>query len=208
MRKYDKKLKQILFCSVVPNCYKKIKNYFKLYFNTNCNELKNLNLSKLLSIKVNRKQIGSDRLANAISVIDNKNNYIVVDFGTATNFDVISANSYNGGVIAPGINLSLENLSKKASLIPNVKFKKSNNVVGKNTISAINSGFFFGYSGLIDNIIHSIIKQTKKKYKIIFTGGLAKMFKNSLKLKVKIKSNLTTDGVLKAAMYLNKWKKN
>ena len=204
LRKYDKKLKQILFCSVVPNCYKKIKNYFKLYFNTNCNELKNLNLSKLLSIKVNRKQIGSDRLANAISVIDNKNNYIVVDFGTATNFDVISANSYNGGVIAPGINLSLENLSKKASLIPNVKFKKSNNVVGKNTISAINSGFFFGYSGLIDNIIHSIIKQTKKKYKIIFTGGLAKMFKNSLKLKVKIKSNLTTDGVLKAAMYLNK----
>ena len=204
LRKYDKKLKQILFCSVVPNCYKKIKNYFKLYYNTNCNELKNLNLSKLLSIKVNRKQIGSDRLANAISVIDNKNNYIVVDFGTATNFDVISANSYNGGVIAPGINLSLENLSKKAFLIPNVKFKKSNNVVGKNTISAINSGFFFGYSGLIDNIIHSIIKQTKKKYKIIFTGGLAKMFKNSLKLRVKIKSNLTTDGVLKAAMYLNK----
>ena len=142
--------------------------------------------------------------ANAISVIDNKNNYIVVDFGTATNFDVISANSYNGGVIAPGINLSLENLSKKASLIPNVKFKKSNNVLGKNTISAINSGFFFGYTGLIDNIIHSIIKQTKKKYKIIFTGGLAKMFKNSLKLRVKIKSNLTTDGVLKAAMYLNK----
>ena len=89
-------------------------------------------------------------------------------------------------------------------LIPNVKFRKSNNVVGKNTISAINSGFFFGYSGLIDNIIHSIIKQTKKKYKIIFTGGLAKMFKNSLKLRVKIKSNLTTDGVLKAAMYLNK----
>ena len=137
-------------------------------------------------------------------VIDNKNNYIVVDFGTATNFDVISANSYNGGVIAPGINLSLENLSKKAFLIPNVKFKKSNNVVGKNTLSAINSGFFFGYSGLIDNIIHSIIKQTKKKYKIIFTGGLAKMFKNSLKLRVKIKSDLTTDGVLKAAMYLNK----
>ena len=85
---------------------------------------------------------------------------------------------------------------------------KTNKVVGKNTISAINSGFFFGYTCLIDNIIHSIIKQTKKKYKIIFTGGLAKMFKNSLKLRVKIKSNLTTDGVLKAAMNLNKWQKN
>ena len=208
LRKYDKNLKQILFCSVVPSCYKKIRNYFKLYFNTNCNELKNLNLNKLLNIKVDRKQIGSDRLANAISIIDNKNNYIVVDFGTATNFDVITSNCYNGGVIAPGINLSLDNLSKKASLIPNIKFKKSNNVIGKNTISAINSGFFFGYTGLIDNIIHSIIKQSKKKYKIIFTGGLAEMFKNSLKLKLKlkihIKSNLTTDGVLKAAMYSNK----
>ena len=184
--------------------FKFIKIFFKNVYKINCYELKKLPLKSLVTIRVNKKQIGSDRLANAISVIDNKNNYIVVDFGTATNFDVISANSYNGGVIAPGINLSLENLSKKAFLIPNVKFKKSNNVVGKNTISAINSGFFFGYSGLIDNIIHSIIKQTKKKYKIIFTGGLAKMFKNSLKIRVKIKSNLTTDGVLKAAMNLNK----
>ena len=196
LRKYDKKLKQILFCSVVPNCYKKIKNYFKLYFNTNCNELKNLNLSKLLSIKVNRKQIGSDRLANAISVIDNKNNYIVVDFGTATNFDVITTNCYNGGVIAPGINLSLDNLSKKASLIPNIKFKKSNNVIGKNTISAINSGFFFGYTGLIDNIIHSIIKQSKKKYKIIFTGGYADLFKTSIKRSFTVDKNITIKGII------------
>ena len=83
-----------------------------------------------------------------------------------------------------------------------------NYIVNQTSISKKKSGFFFGYTGLIDNIIHSIIKQTKKKYKIIFTGGLAKMFKKSLKLKVKIKSNLTTDGVLKAAMYLKKWKKN
>ena len=148
LRKYEKKLKQILFCSVVPNCYKKIKNYFKLYFNINCNELKGLNLSKLLNIKVDRKQIGSDRLANAISVIDNKNNYIVVDFGTATNFDVISTNSYNGGVIAPGIELSLSSLTNKATLIPEVKLSRTKKIVGKNTISSVNNGFFFWICGL------------------------------------------------------------
>ena len=207
-QKYKTNIIKVLFCSVVPKAYKIIKKTIEKSLKIKCVELKKLKLKKLLKIKVNQKQIGSDRLANAISVIDKKNNFIVVDFGTATNFDVITTNCYNGGVIAPGINLSLDNLSKKASLIPNIKFKKSNNVIGKNTISAINSGFFFGYTGLIDNIIHSIIKQSKKKYKIILTGGLAEMFKKSLKLKLKlkihIKSNLTTDGVLKAAMYSNK----
>ena len=192
-----------MFSSVVPNIYKKINQYFKLNFQSNCKELKNLKLKNLLNINVNKKQIGSDRLANAISIIDNKNNYIIVDFGTATNFDVVADNSYIGGVIAPGINLSLENLSKKASLIPKIKFNRSKNIIGKNTISSVNSGFFFGYIGLIDNIIQSIIKQTKKKYFIIFTGGYSYMFYKSFKFKVKVKPNLTTEGVLKAAYSLN-----
>ena len=67
-------------------------------------------------LKVNRSQVGSDRIANAISVIDNRNNYIVVDFGTATSFDVIMKNTYYGGVIAPGISLSLNTLIKKNTI--------------------------------------------------------------------------------------------
>ena len=203
LKMYRKNIKHIVFSSVVPGIYKLINRYFKLNFKASCYELKKLKLKELLNINVNKRQIGSDRLANAISIIDNKNNYIIVDFGTATNFDVVVNNSYIGGVIAPGINLSLENLSKKASLIPNIKFIRSKNIIGKNTISAVNSGYFYGYIGLIDNIIQSIIKQSKKKYMIIFTGGYSNMFYKSFKFKVKVKPNLTTEGVLKAAYSLN-----
>ena len=198
LKKYHTLLSLALISSVVPNVFK----YFKIYFKKNnikCFELKDINLKKIINIKVNYNQIGSDRIANAISIMDNKNNYIVVDFGTATNFDVIVKNSYIGGVIAPGLQLSLDNLTKKASLIPNIKFNKLNNIISKNTKSAINAGFYFGYVGLIDNIINSIIKQSGLKFKIVLTGGLASTFKNSLKFKAQIKKNLTINGVLKTA---------
>ena len=197
-KKYNKFLSFALISSVVPKVFK----YFKLYFekkNIKCLELKDTNLKKIINIKVNYNQVGSDRIANAISIMDNKNNYIVVDFGTATNFDVIVKNSYIGGVIAPGLQLSLDNLTKKASLIPSIKFNKLNNIISKNTKSAINAGFYFGYIGLIDNIINSIIKQSGLKFKIVLTGGLASTFKNSLKFKAQIKKNLTINGVLKTA---------
>ena len=84
-KKYKSKLIKIIFCSVVPKAYKIIKKTIEKLIKIKCVELKKLKLKKLLKIKVNQKQIGSDRLANAISVIDKKNNFIVVDFGTATN---------------------------------------------------------------------------------------------------------------------------
>ena len=124
---------------------------------------KKLNLNKIMKIKVNRKQIGSDRLANSIAVISKNKNFIILDFGTATTFDVVINNVYQGGVIAPGVNLSLNTLVKKATLIPSVNLKKTNKVIGKNTINAVRSGFFWGYTGLIDNIIDLIMKETKKK---------------------------------------------
>ena len=180
----------------------KLKNILKNY-SIKCDELKNCNLSSLVKIKVNKKQIGSDRLANAISVIDNKNNFIIVDFGTATNFDVVIKNQYIGGILAPGLELSLKNLIEKASLIPKIDIAKTKNVIGKNTKAAIRSGFYHGYIGLIDNIIKLIIKQSGKSYKIILTGGLAHLFKNSIKRKKIINKNLTTNGILKVASRLN-----
>ena len=73
--------------------------------------VKNLNLKSLIKIKVNYKQVGSDRITNAISLINNKNNFIILDFGTATTFDVVIGNIYNGGVIAPGVGISLNTLT-------------------------------------------------------------------------------------------------
>ena len=192
-----KVIQKALFCSVVPKCYKKIRNFIKYRFKIKSIELKSLNLSKFIKIKVNRNQVGSDRISNAIGIVDNKFNYIVVDFGTATTFDVIIKNNYLGGIIAPGINLSLNTLIKKASLIPPVNFTAVSNVLGKNTISAVRSGFYWGYIGLIKNIIKKITDQTKKKYKIIFTGGLSNFFKKSINSKVQIKNDLTIVGLLK-----------
>tara|TARA_B100001540_G_scaffold208251_1_gene183484 strand:- start:1237 stop:1986 length:750 start_codon:yes stop_codon:yes gene_type:complete len=204
IKKYKSKLIKVLFCSVVPLAYKKIKKLIKKLLQIECVELKKLKLKKLLKIKVNQKQIGSDRLANAISVIDKKNNFIVVDFGTATNFDVIIKDKYIGGILAPGVNLSLNTLSDKASLIPKIKLEKAKGIIGKNTISAIRSGFYHGYAGLIDNIIKMIIKQTGKSFNIILTGGYSHLFKNSIKKKTIIKQNLTINGVLRAAILLKK----
>jgi len=196
---YEKQDIKILFCSVVPKSYDLIKSNLKKILKKKCYELKNCKLDNLVKIKVNKKQIGSDRLANAISVLNNKSNFIIVDFGTATNFDIVIKNKYIGGIIAPGIQLSLNNLINKASLIPETKLKKIKNVIGINTNSAIRSGFYYGYAGLIDKIIKLIIKQTGKSFKIIFTGGLSHLFKNSIKRKIIIKKDLTINGVLKVA---------
>jgi len=201
IKKYKSKITKVLISSVVPVAYKNIKMFIETSIRIKCIELKKLKLNNLLKIKVNKKQIGSDRLANAISVIDKKRNFIVVDFGTATNFDVVIKDNYIGGILAPGVNLSLNTLSDKASLIPKIKLEKIKNVIGKNTTSAIRAGFYHGYSGLIDNIIKMIIKQTGKSFNIILTGGYSYLFKNSIKGKTIIKRDLTINGVLKAAVF-------
>ena len=196
-------LKNAIISSVVPKTFTQIKKIFYNLYKVNCVELKKLNLTRLINIKVNKKEIGSDRLANAISVMSKNKNFIVVDFGTATTFDVIKKNNYLGGVIAPGVTLSLDNLIKKASLIPNIKLHKSKSIIGKNTEQAVLSGFFWGYNGLINGIISKIKKKTNQKYKIIFTGGLAHLFNKDIKDNVTIDKNLTINGLIKVSKHFN-----
>ena len=190
------KLEYALFSSVVPRVYKNIKKLFRKK-GIKCYELKNLDLKNFINLKVNKKQVGSDRIANAISVIDKKKNYIIVDFGTATTFDVIIKNDYLGGVIAPGVDLSLRTLISKASLIPKVKLKKIKNVVGKNTNSAVRSGFFWGYRGLIEKMIKLITSELNKKFIIVLTGGLSYLFNKPYIKKNKIDKDLTIKGLIK-----------
>ena len=192
-----KKIEKILFCSVVPKSFFLIKKFLSKKTSIKCYEVKNLNLKSLIKIKVNYKQVGSDRITNAISLMDMKNNYIILDFGTATTFDVIIKKTYSGGIIAPGVRLSLNTLSDKATLIPKVDLKKINNVIGIDTISAVRSGFFWGYAGLIDNIINLIKKETRKSFKVIITGGFSELFKNSIKTKVNHNKDITIKGLIK-----------
>ena len=203
IKKNFKNIEKILFSSVVPDKYKVIKNFFKIQTKKKSFEIKELNLNKIINIKVNKRQIGSDRLANAIGIFQKNKNYIIIDFGTATTFDVVKSNNYIGGVIAPGVQTSLNNLSSKASLIPNIKLKKIKKILGKNTNNSVISGFYWGYIGLINKIIFLIKKETKINFKIIVTGGLAHIFKNSFDYNVNLNKDVTLNGIIKVVKLLN-----
>tara|TARA_A100001011_G_scaffold282080_1_gene292205 strand:+ start:125 stop:871 length:747 start_codon:yes stop_codon:yes gene_type:complete len=191
------KVKKILFCSVVPKSFKLIKKYFSKKTKIRCYEIKNLNLRSLININVNYQQVGSDRLTNAISLLNGRDNFIILDFGTATTFDVLIKKTYKGGIIAPGIKISLNTLSDKAVLIPKIDLRKINKVIGVDTNSAVRSGFFWGYAGLIDNIIKLIKKETRKSFKIVITGGLSNLFQKSIKTKVVLNKDITIKGLIK-----------
>ena len=174
--------KKVLFSSVVPKAYRKISTIFKrkklIVF-----EIKKFNLKKIMKFKIKKyTQLGSDRIANAVGAHYKFNsNCIVIDFGTATTFDVIKKRPiYDGGVIAPGIRLSIENLFSSTALLPMFKLKKYPKNYGKNTKEALTSGFFWGYEGLINNIIKKIIKKNGINFKIVLTGGYSYFFKNKL----------------------------
>ena len=201
--KFSKSVNKAVFCSVVPKSFELVRKFLIRFLKIKVYELKDLKLNSLLKIKVNRTQIGSDRISNALSVVNNKDNFIILDFGTATTFDVLIKNVYYGGVIAPGVQLSLNTLIKNASLIPNLDLKKVSKVVGSNTISAVQSGFFWGYNGLIMNIINLIKKETGKTYKIITTGGFSHLFKNSIDKKIIIDKDITIKGLIKACNLIN-----
>ena len=186
-----------LFSSVVPKAYKVIKSHlsqknFKVF------EIKELKIKKILKIKIkNYNQLGSDRISNAIGSL-NYRNCLIIDFGTATTFDILKNNVYEGGVISPGINLSIANLNKSTALLPLLNLKNVQKSYGKNTQEALNAGFLWGYEGLINNIIKKIILKTKVDYKIILTGGYAKLFSKYIKKKTTIDQNITIKGIAKA----------
>ena len=196
-KKYNKDLNPIfLFSSVVPKVLINIKKSLKLK-KYKVLELKKLNLNKIIKINIkNKKQLGSDRIANAIGVKKFKN-CLVIDFGTATTFDVIKNGIYEGGVIAPGIKLSINNLNKATALLPIINLRSKQKKIGKNTKEALNAGFVWGYEGLINNIINKIISKNKKKFKVILTGGYANFFKKIIKKNATVDQNITINGIAK-----------
>ena len=188
--------RNLLFSSVVPSAFKKIKKQFKLS-KYKLLEIKDFDLRKIIKINVkNKQQLGSDRIANAIGAKKFKN-CLIIDFGTATTFDIIRNGVYEGGVIAPGVKLSIMNLSKSTALLPLINLKNNQKSFGKNTKEALNAGFVWGYEGLINNIINKIIYTDKTKYKIILTGGYANFFKKIIKRKILIDQDVTIKGIAK-----------
>ena len=186
-----------LCSSVVPNAINKLKKILKTK-NIHLNEIKDRNLDLPIKLELSKpKQVGSDRVVNAIAAFKiYKKNSIIIDFGTATTFDVIVKNTYVGGMITPGINLSLKVLKEATAKLPLIKLKKTNKYIGKDTVSAMNNGMYWGYIGLIKELVQKIIKETKKKYLVIFTGGLANIFFSSFPFKEKvIDQQITLKGI-------------
>ena len=128
-------------------------------------------------------EVGADRLVNAIAGFDKfKASVIIVDFGTATTFDVISKNgAYLGGIIAPGLHIALDALCAKTSKLPKVEIEKPRSYIGKNTIHSMQSGIYFGYVGMIDSFIENIRSELNHTTRVIATGGLAKVIQKSTK---------------------------
>ena len=188
--------KEILFSSVVPLAFKEIKKVLKKT-NYKVLEIKNFNLNKIIQINIkNIKQLGSDRIVNSIEGKKFKN-CLIVDFGTATTFDIVKNGIYEGGVIAPGVKLSIKNLNQSTALLPIFNLKKKQKSYGKNTKDALNAGFTWGYEGLINNIINKITINWKMNYKIVLTGGYAKLFKKIIKRKTIVDQDITIKGVSK-----------
>ena len=194
-RLFKKNLKkEILFSCVVPLAFKKIK---KILRNSNYKvlELKSLDLKKLIKINIkNINQLGSDRIVNSIEGKKFKN-CLIIDFGTATTFDIVKNGTYEGGVIAPGVKSSIKNLSQSTALLPVFNLRNKQNSYGKNTKDALNAGFIWGYDGLINNIINKITKSWKMNYKIILTGGYANLFKKIIQRKTFVDQNITIKGI-------------
>lgn len=141
--------------------------------------------------------IGPDRLANVAGCFERYGgDAIVVDFGTATNFDVVASDgAYLGGVIAPGVNLSLEALGKGAAALPHVDVTMPEKVIGTNTVGCIQSGVFWGYIGLVEGILKQIKMEYGGTMRVIGTGGLAPLFAQGQTLFDEIDYDLTMHGL-------------
>ena len=133
----------------------------------------------------NPKEIGADRIATCAGAISEYgNNLLIIDFSTATTFEYIDDSfNYKGGVIAPGISVSIDALSKKAAKLPNVEIKECDSVLANDTVSAMQAGTYLGYLGMVEYLIDRFKKETKTNLKVIATGGIGKLFaKNSAKI--------------------------
>src|SRR5437773_5091906 len=145
----------------------------------------------------NPQEVGADRIVNCVAAFERYGGpSIIVDFGTATTFDVVTANAeYVGGVIAPGINISAEALFARASRLPRVDIRRPPTVIGTNTVVNMQSGLYFGYLGLVDGILTRIKQEVPGVKRVIATGGLATLFEEDSEHIDETDSELTLKGL-------------
>ncbi len=194
-------IKGAIISSVVPQLLYTFDRVLKKYFNITP-LIVNDTLDTGINLQIdNPKELGADRIANAVAGVTKYGKpCIIIDFGTATTFDVVNEEgSYTGGIICPGIMLTSKMLRSNTAQLPEVSIVKTLSVTGKNTVHQIQSGIYFGYLEMINGLLRRIIEEQFSSFSnihIIVTGGLGSDIANDMDIKGVYEPNLTLDGLL------------
>ena len=184
--------------SVVPQSIFNLRNLSKRHLSVDPIIIGEEGVDVGIGVRVdNPKQVGADRLVTTLgAVLRYDGPLIIIDSGTATTFDIVSDDGhFEGGIIAPGINLSMRALHEAAAQLPRIEIKKPDSVIGKNTVSAMQAGVFWGYIGLIDGLVRQIQKEDGRDFTVIGTGGVASLFDGASETIMHYDSKLTIDGL-------------
>ena len=193
-----------IISSVVPQSIFNLRNLSRRYLNVEPLVIgDNVELGMPVRI-LKPSEAGADRLVNAIGAhLVYPGDLIIIDSGTATTFDVVAADgAFEGGVIAPGINLSLQALHEAAAMLPRIAIQKPERVIGKDTVSNMQSGVFWGYVALIEGLVARIKAEWGKPMTVIGTGGVASLFEGATESIDRFDPDLTIRGLLEI------WRRN
>jgi len=193
-------------CSVVPPLTDVFERLVADYFNAKAVVVQGNTKTGIVIDYHTPKDVGADRIVNAVAVHERYKNsdVIVVDFGTATTLDAVTADGrYLGGVIVPGINISLEALYRWTAKLPKVELARPSSVIGKSTVHSIQSGVYFGYLAMVEGLIAKMRKELSEPVKVVATGGLANLICQDSALIDEIDQDLTIKG-LKLIWDMNK----
>ncbi|SLN42458.1 Type III pantothenate kinase [Roseivivax jejudonensis] len=198
LQRIEAEITDVIISSTVPRVVFNLRVLADRYFGTRPLVVGKPDCALPVAVRVDAgTQVGPDRLVNTVAGYNlYGGDLIIVDFGTATTFDVVDSDgAYVGGVIAPGVNLSLQALHEAAAALPHVDISRPQAVVGTNTVACMQSGIFWGYVGLVREICARIRAERERPMKIISTGGLAPLFQQSEELFDEFKDDLTMHGL-------------
>ncbi len=187
-----------ILSSVVPDANFNLMLLCEKHFGSKPDIIGHTSLKPDIKILVDRpEEVGADRLVNAVAAIEEYGSpCIIIDFGTATTFDVITGEGhYAGGIIAPGVNLSMEALYQAAAKLPKVDVGKPSNILGKTTTDAMQAGIYWGYVSMIEGLLTRLQVETNEEATVIATGGLAETFAQDLPQIAKVDDSLTLKGL-------------
>lgn len=188
---------KVVIVSVVPATLKKLKRSLKRKHKNAKILVVGENIKVPLKCRYNKRQVGQDRLVTAFAA---KRLYglpiLIIDFGTAVTFDFVSHKGvYEGGLMLPGIKMSLDSLSERTAMLPKTYLKKTRSFIGRDTVSSIRNGMIYGYASACDGLVSRFRKKMGKNLKVVATGGDARLIAGYTRSLKKIDPNLSLKGL-------------